>query len=171
MGCLGLSTVRLLVAQGFDGIETRGPPGRIEGGEDRKNQRHDHHPAGGEGGGRRANELKIYDRTASGNAKPLRIITGVQGGRLTVEPEYGLLFVVAGDHVAVWSIYDEGAAPARFTLGGPKGILQAPRGVTIDLKNKTVIVSDKNLNAVMTFQAPEIFDTAPKTQTQAQARR
>ena len=123
-------------------------------------------PTQGEGRGRRASELKIFDRTANGNAKPLRVITGVQGGRLTVEPEHGLLFVVSGDHVAVWSITDEGAAPARFTLGGPKGVLQEPRGVTIDLKNKAVIVSDKQLNAVLTFHAPAIFDTAIETSAQ-----
>lgn len=106
----------------------------------------------------RGSELKIFDRTASGNAKPLRVISGVRGGRLTVDPEHGLLFVVADDHVAVWSVTDEGAAPARYTLGGPKGILVEPRGVAIDAKNKAVIVSDKSLNAVLTFHAPEIFD-------------
>ncbi len=32
----------LLVAQGFDRIEARGPPGRIERGEDGEHERHDH---------------------------------------------------------------------------------------------------------------------------------
>jgi hypothetical protein len=123
-------------------------------------------PSSGEGRGRRVSELKIFERTASGNAKPLRVISGVRGGRMTVEPEYGLLFVVSDDHVAVWSINDEGAAPARFTLGGPKGVLVEPRGVTIDLKNKAVIVSDKTLNAVLTFNAPAIFDTMMETPAQ-----
>ena len=36
-------------------------------------------------------------------------------------------------------------------------MLKQPRGVDLDLKNKTVIVSDKFLNAVMTYYFPEIF--------------
>jgi hypothetical protein len=123
-------------------------------------------PAQGEGGGRRANELKFYDRTASGNAKPLRVISGVQGGRLYIEPEYGLILVVANDYVGVYSVNDEGAVPPRFTIGGPKGVLEEPRGVTVDVKNRAVIVSDKNLNAVMTFHVPQVFETATTSQQQ-----
>jgi hypothetical protein len=31
------------------------------------------------------------------------------------------------------------------------------RGVALDVKDKSIIVSDKRLNAVMTFYFPEIF--------------
>ena len=33
-----------------------------------------------------------------------------------------------------------------------------PRGLTLDPKKKTVIISDKYLNAVLTFSLPEIYD-------------
>jgi hypothetical protein len=115
-----------------------------------------------EGGGRaRSDEITIFERTASGNAKPLRVISGVSGHRVTVYPEGGLIFLVAADHVGVWSIDDDGPVPPRYTIGGPGGVLRDPRGVTIDPKNKSVIVSEKELNAVLTFEAPEIFETRP----------
>ncbi|HXH05771.1 MAG TPA: hypothetical protein VNI83_04185, partial [Vicinamibacterales bacterium] len=55
---------------------------------------------------------------------------------------------------------DNGPVPPRFTIGGPKGVLQEPRGVTIDVKHRAVIVSDKQLNAVLTFDVPELFETS-----------
>jgi hypothetical protein len=45
-----------------------------------------------------------------------------------------------------------------------------PRGLTLDPKKKTVIVSDKYLNAVMTFSLPEIYDR-PATRETARAAR
>lgn len=39
----------------------------------------------------------------------------------------------------------------------PKGSLVKPRGVALDPKNRAVIVSDKDLNAVLTYQVPELF--------------
>ncbi len=74
-------------------------------------------------------------------------------------PDRGLLFVVTDNkYIGVWSIDDQGAAPPRYTIGGPNGPLRDPRGVTIDAKNKSVIISDKELNAVLTFEVPELFD-------------
>src|SRR5205823_1503790 len=61
-----------------------------------------------------------------------------------------------GDFIGVWSIHDKGDAPARWTIG--KGLFRDIRGIAIDPKTKTVIASDKNLNAVLTFYVPEIFD-------------
>jgi hypothetical protein len=120
-------------------------------------------------GRRGGNEINIYPRTANGNMKPLRTITGVPGHRLTVYPERGLIFLI-GDayqggtpYVAVYGIDDSGKVSPRYTIGGPNGILRQPRGVAIDAKNKAVIVSDKDLNAVMTFSVPEIFDGARGT--------
>src|SRR5262244_141821 len=59
--------------------------------------------------------------------------------------------------VGVWSIEDNGDVPPRWTIGGPKGILRMVRGVDLDPKNKSVIVTDKRLNAVLTFSFPEMF--------------
>jgi len=67
------------------------------------------------------------------------------------EGETGLSFI------GVWSIHDDGDVPPRWTIGGPKGSLFKPRGVALDPKNRAVIVSDKRLNAVLTYQVPELF--------------
>ena len=71
----------------------------------------------------------------------------------------GIKGEVAREHafVGVWSIQDNGDVPPRWRIGGPGGILQKLMGVTLDPRNKTVIVSDKYLNALLTYYAPEIF--------------
>ena len=61
-------------------------------------------------------------------------------------------------YVAVFSIHDHGNVAPRWTIGGPYGILQKPRGVDLDPENRTIIVSDKHLNAVLTFSLPEMFE-------------
>jgi hypothetical protein len=122
--------------------------------------------------------LRIYDRTASGNTKPLRYING-PGAKdvwlLTVNSDNGMIFAVSrpgvidsaegdisgrfglDDYVGVWSIYDDGNVPARYTIGGPNLLLKDARGIALDKKNKNVIVSDKTLNAILTFHVPEAF--------------
>jgi len=62
--------------------------------------------------------------------------------------------------VGVWSISDNGDLPAHWTIGGPKGVLRMPRGIALDVKNQNIMVSDKRLNAVLTFQFPEVFENA-----------
>jgi hypothetical protein len=110
--------------------------------------------------------LRIFDRTASGNTKPRTLIRGA-GGLMTTYPPKGLIFARGGSgggggrydtggYIGVWSIDDSGNAPARWIIG--KGALYDIRGVTIDPKSKTVMVSDKTLNAVLSFHAPEVFD-------------
>jgi hypothetical protein len=123
------------------------------------------------------NGIRIFDRTASGNTKPLRYINsaGAKDVRLlTINPANGMIFgcVRAGgdvgddpmserfglnDYVGVWNVFDDGDAPARLTIGGPNLLLKDARGITLDTKNKNVIVSDKTLNAVLTFNVPEAF--------------
>ena len=123
----------------------------------------------GERGGR-SGQLLIFDRTASGNAKPLRIIRGPNSklarvGLMAVYPPRQLIVVGVPDgqttspenYVGVWSELDDGDVPPRWLIGGPNSVLRQVRGVTLDPKNKSVIVSDKYINAVLTFNFPEIF--------------
>jgi hypothetical protein len=124
-------------------------------------------------------QIAIFDRTASGNTKPLRVITGsktlLSSGYellMTTYPPRGLIFVAVGgsdygesggapastkSFLGVWSIFDQGDVPPRWTVGGPNGVLRRARGVTLDPKHKTVLVSDKFLNAVLSFEFPEVF--------------
>lgn len=112
--------------------------------------------------------LKIYRSTAQGNEPPVRIIThkdAKEVGLMTTHPESGMIFAgvrpggryAKEDYVGVWSVYDNGDVPARWAIGGPGGILSDMRGVAVDAKNNSVIISDKTVNGVMTWHVPEIF--------------
>jgi hypothetical protein len=108
----------------------------------------------------RGSELRIFPRTADGNVKPLRVITGLRGmGNLEVHSPTGLIFSQQTRYVGVWHVDDDGRVPPRFTIGGPDGILRQGRGLALDPKNQSVIASDKELNAVLTFRVPEIFSS------------
>ena len=120
----------------------------------------------------------IFDRTAQGNTKPLRVIHGprtqitgdskivaypprgyfltgarIGGGSAVLggrDPEAGKSFV------GVWSIHDNGDVPPRWMIGG--GVLyDIFGGMTLDPKHKTVIMGDKRSNAIFTYSFPEIF--------------
>jgi hypothetical protein len=116
--------------------------------------------AEGSGGG---GAIMIFNRTDQGNVKPKAVISGpkvsLSGGnaRVYVYPPRGEIVVVGNRLVGVWSIEDQGDAPPRWTIGGPNGILESVRGVALDPKHKSVIISDKRLNALLTYSFPEIF--------------
>ena len=126
---------------------------------------------------RRISAIRIFDRLANGNAKPLRVITGdsKDAWLMTIYPEKGHIFAVVrpgntgglegdisgryllDDYVGVWSIYDDGEVPPRLTIGGPGQLLKDARGIAIDPKSKDVMVSDKTWNAIFRFHVPEAF--------------
>jgi hypothetical protein len=125
--------------------------------------------------GRGQIRLLIFNRTDSGSVKPKAVIGGPQsrlysfGGPFAVNPPKGEILVsvrgpgpfaeLSSDeaYVGVWSIHDNGDVPPKWTIGGPHGVLRMPRGIALDVKNKNMLVSDKRLNAVLTFHFPEIF--------------
>jgi hypothetical protein len=127
--------------------------------------------SGGGGGGRDNSETRflVYDRTASGNAKPKWTIRGPRalGGPFAIYPAKKLIFAtnrpigetLSGEvsYLGVWSYETGGEGPPLWQIGGPKGIFEMPRGVTLDVKNKSIIASDKRLNSVLTFSVPELF--------------
>jgi hypothetical protein len=133
-------------------------------------------------------KILIFDRLASGNTKPKAVITGMLVGQgMTVYPPTGKIIVnipgardddrdeaapfsaegLASDrsYIGIWSIYDNGNVAPQWTIGGPKGHLRQPRGVTLDPKNKNIIVSDKYLNGVLTYSFPELFEGGDARQT------
>jgi hypothetical protein len=132
--------------------------------------------------------ISIFDRFASGDTKPLRVISGVHvGAAMAVFPQGGKIAVnipgasdedrdeteaftpegLASDksYVGVWSIYDNGNVAPQWTIAGPHGLLRQPRGLVLDPKNKTLIVSDKYLNGVLTYHFPELFEAESPRQT------
>ncbi len=131
------------------------------------------------GGGRGGTKVSIFDRQANGNTKPLRVITGNRtqlgqlGGPHTVYAPTGRILVTIRSQqqsgglgepmhtdegfVGVWSINDNGNVPPRWTIGGPQGVLQMVRGVAVNPNHKEVVITDKRLNAILTFYFPELF--------------
>jgi hypothetical protein len=112
------------------------------------------------------NGLDIFDRTASGKARPLRSITPPEDaqGLMAINPENGMIFATGGEgggrhdtgeYIGVWSVFDNGNVPPRWKIG--LGILKQIRGVALDAENQNVIVTDKTLNAILTFHVPEAF--------------
>jgi hypothetical protein len=138
-----------------------GGGGGFDSGEDAPAER----PAGG---ARPGSHILIFNRTDNGNVKPRGVITGpmLDGATLmTTYPPRG--WILAAVHrggrnsdmayVGVWSINDNGVVPPRWTIGGPKGLLRDTRGIAVDPKHKSVIVSDKYVNGIATYEFPEIF--------------
>lgn len=127
----------------------------------------------GGGGGRNGPRLLIFNRTDQGNTKPKAVIGGPKSGLvgisgpITVYPKTGKILVnvrgeagaLASDEAftGVWSVEDQGDVPPRWKIGGPNGMLRQPRGLAVDPKHQTIIISDKYLNAVLTYHFPEIF--------------
>jgi hypothetical protein len=125
--------------------------------------------------GRGQPRLFIFNRTDEGNAAPKAVIGGPKshllslGGPIAVYPPKEEIVVsvrgsgevgdLASDEsfVGVWSTRDNGDVPPKWMIGGPKGVILMPRGITLDPKNKAMMVSDKRLNAVLTFSFPEMF--------------
>ena len=116
-------------------------------------------------------KLLLFDRTASGNTKPKAIIGGPNSrlrspNLIEVYPPKEAIFVTvrgggsvySTEHfVGVWSIHDNGDVPPRWMIGGPNGMLRQIRGVALDPKNKSVIITDKYVNAILTYYFPEAF--------------
>ena len=120
-----------------------------------------------------AARLYIFNRTDEGSAKPRGVISGPKSGlrsiggpvavyppkRAIIASNRGEVSVLATpeSYVGVWSIDDNGDVPPKWRIGGPNGVLQMPRGIALDPRNKALLVSDKRLNAVLTFYFPEMF--------------
>jgi len=125
--------------------------------------------------GRRENGdsfILVFNRTDNGNARPRGVIrgprTGINGtfGIRTYPPKGWILLANSGpsysldydgSFVGVWGFRDSGNVPPRWTIGGPFQLLKQPRGMDVDVANKTILISDKRLNAVLTYSFPEIF--------------
>ena len=130
--------------------------------------------------------ILVYNRTASGTTPPLRTLGGgpvsglMRPGRIVVHPPTHSVIVTssAGQgtrdpqtmnltptaYIGVWDQNDSGDVAPKWTIA--KGYIYMPRGLTLDPKNKTVIVSDKYMNSVMTFSLPELFTPAARQTAQ-----
>ena len=116
--------------------------------------------SGERGGG---GSLLIFDRTATGNAKPKAVLQGPKtgiggGGAAHMYPEKGWIIAgCAGGAVCAWSINDSGDVPPRWKIPVQQIAGVAPSGIALDPDHKEVIVTSGNRNRVLTFSWPEIF--------------
>lgn len=127
--------------------------------------------------------LVIFERTANGNAKPLRVIRGPNTGikritQMQVYPAGGWIIATQpgeadvqepeGAFVGVWGIHDNGDVPPKWVIGGPKSQLKKPRGVALNPANQEMIVADMRVNAVFTYRFPELFTQKAAGMSEAQ---
>lgn len=125
---------------------------------------------GGFGSGRRGTRFLVFDRTANGDVDPKVVVSGPNslGGPFSVYPPKKLIIATnrpTGGHLSgpdsylgIWSYEESGDHPPLWRIGGPNGILEMPRGTTLDVANKSIIMSDKRLNSVMTYYFPDMFE-------------
>jgi hypothetical protein len=111
----------------------------------------------------RRSALLIFDRTASGNAKPKRIITGPKtqlgGGKPHIyAPKGWIIASAAGGSIGVWNINDSGVAAPRWRIPVTKITGMNVNGVEIDPVHKEIMVPTGNGNTIFTFYFPEAFD-------------
>ena len=116
--------------------------------------------------------LLIFNRTDSGNVKPIGVIQGpktriVRINQIQLQTTKGWIVATQpgkyeeqepeGVFVGVWSINDRGDVAPRWFIGGPRSQIKKPRGVALNPKDKELIVADMRLNKVLTYYFPEIF--------------
>jgi len=123
------------------------------------------------GAGQGTSRVIVYDWTANGNVKPKGIITGpnsemkgTQGPPAVYPPKKLIIIGMYGpgelgtpdSYFGVWS-YAKYGVPPIWKFGGPNQLVRQPRGATVDPAHKTVIVTDKRVNALITWFFPEMF--------------
>ena len=123
-------------------------------------------------GSNQRSRLLIYERTASGESRPVRIIEGpkteiLRINQLQVYPPKGRIIAAMpgaydmqepeGVFIGIWNITDHGDIPPRWKIAGPGSTMMKPRGVAINPKDKEILVGDMRLNAVLTYYFPEMF--------------
>ena len=116
--------------------------------------------------------LLIFDRTASGNAKPLRTITGPKSGVTNISsfqiysPKGWIVSAIQGGSIGVWSVNDDGDVPPRWKIPVNQLTGYTASGIALDPVHKEMLLScagqrtrprDGIANAVLTFSWPEIF--------------
>lgn len=109
----------------------------------------------------RDGRLLLFDRTVSGNARPRAVIPGPAGNQFEVYN--GMIITHSVDSLYAWSIRDTGEhARPLWRIPAPLGAqaeTTSQRGIALDPVHKEVIIGTAAGNQVMTFSAPELFDT------------
>ena len=118
---------------------------------------------GGNGSGGR---VLIFDRNASGNAKPKAVIIGPvrTGNQFEVYGPNRVMITHSRDTLEIWKIPESGeSSEPPLRIPAPLGRASADTGIALDPAHKEVIIATAAGNTIMTFSVPEVFDQAPTT--------
>ena len=119
-------------------------------------------PTGGFRGGRGSPALLIFDRNASGNTPPMRVIRGPKtqlagSQQMAITPQGWILCGAQGGSIGIWNINDNGDVAPRWKIPVTKLTGLNVNGVGIDPAHQEVMIPTGNGNVIMTFYFPEIF--------------
>jgi hypothetical protein len=118
------------------------------------------------------NALLVFSRTATGNAKPRRVIEGPKSGvanisSFQVYASKGLIIAGGlGGVIGAWSIEDNGDVPPRWRIPVQQLTGYVPSGIALNPVHKEMILSCAGqrvrpptgiANTILTFSWPEIF--------------
>jgi hypothetical protein len=113
------------------------------------------------GGARSYGALLIFDRTANGNVKPKRVISGPKanvGGSGQIQVYNGRIAASSSGGIGVWNITDDGDVPPRWRIALPaNGFTPRPRGLALNPKHKEIYIPDNGINSILTYYFPEMF--------------
>lgn len=107
--------------------------------------------------------ITVYSRTASGNAAPLRTITGPDlfPHGLAPDPVHDELVVANSNSIMVYSRTASGnAAPLRKIQGHDTGLADA-QGVTVDLVNDELLVANNSNHSITVYSRTASGNAAP----------
>jgi DNA-binding beta-propeller fold protein YncE len=112
--------------------------------------------------------ITVYSRTASGDARPVRVIQGAKTQMdwptgIAYDPRRDEVFVAndMGDDILVFSGSANGdVAPIRV-LKGPKTHIKNPTGVYVDLKNDELWAANFGNHSATVYKPTASGDTAP----------
>lgn len=112
--------------------------------------------------------ISVYERTASGNARPLRVIEGPKTrlnwpAGIAVNPERGELYVANdADHsILVFRVTDQGNVAPTRVLSGPSAGIKNPTSISLDLSNGELWVSNFGSHSISAYPLDADGDTPP----------
>lgn len=108
------------------------------------------------------NGFLIFDRLASGNTKPLRVIEGPKvgtlgRGQMELYPAKGWIYAMQRNGVVVWHIEDSGDVAPRYRIPVAENLgLNLVQGIALDPVHKEIFIIDAR-NNLLTYSFPELF--------------
>jgi hypothetical protein len=102
--------------------------------------------------------MQVFNRTATGNAKPIAWVPGPGGNQFAVYN--GMIVVPNRDNIYAWSIKNpDSFGKPLWKIPAPLGPRANQLGIVLDPAHKEILVATGEGNQVRTFLVPEIFES------------